>query len=115
MRIRRPVRTVHRYAAVQAGPSVCAPGSAVGVRSPYEQPRLEPESCGQPLQGIDRDVPQTALDTADVCAIDLAQVRKRVLAEPLLGSDPSQVRCEDLTESTWMRTFHPRIERSCGR
>lgn len=86
----------------------------VGLPS-YELPGLEPQRRGQTLEIVDRQIPQTALDTADVCAVDLTEVGERLLTELLLGPDPPQIRGEDLPESAWMGPFHARIERGCGR
>ena len=85
------------------------------VRSPYELPGLEAERDGQPFQIVDREIPQTTLDAADVTPIDLAEIGELVLAEPFLGTDPPQVGREDFPKGAWMGSFHARIERGCGR
>lgn len=86
--------------------------SAVDVLSSYEFPRLQPQSDCESLQIVDGYVPHPAFDAADVCTINLAKIRERVLTEFSLDPDPSQICREDLPESAWMRPFHTGIERS---
>lgn len=88
--------------------------SAFDVRSPYELPGLKPKPGGQSFQIVDGDISQTALDAAYVGAVNSAEGCERILTEILLGPDPSQVGCENLSESAWMGSFHARIERGRG-
>ena len=87
----------------------------VDVLPSYKLPRLKPQGHRQPFEIVDGEVPQTTLDAADVCAIDLAEICKRILTEPLLGSNPSQVGGEYLPKDAWMGPFHAHIGRRCRR
>lgn len=106
--IRRPV-------AARADSGGCEPESAAVVRPSYELPRLDAKPDGETFQIVDRDVSQASLDAADVRAIDLAEIGKRILTEFLLDAEPPEIDCKDLSDRAWVRSFHTRIERDCGR
>lgn len=99
------------YDAARPETGCCGRESAVVGLPPYELPGLEPQRRRQPFEIVDREVSQTTLDAADVGAIDLAEIGKRLLTEFLLGPDPPEIRGEDLPKSAWMGPFHARIGR----
>lgn len=87
----------------------------VAILPSYELPGFESECNRQPLEVVDREIPEAALDTTDVGAIDGTEIGERVLTKPSLCTRSPQIGSEDLPESAWMGTFHVRIERGCRR
>jgi hypothetical protein len=107
------MRLLEQCGVGQVASNCCGRASAAAVRSSYELPGLDPKRRCQPFQIVDRKVSQPTFDAADVRAIDAAEIRERFLSEFPLRPYSPQIGREDLPESAWIGSFHPRIELGC--